>query len=530
MKIMIKKMKASVMPSIASMALVVLFSSSSWAATLDSTLSFSSQDQSMWGTGSAEQFNNTDDPLFFGATWTESGTAGGFIGGTTAVPNPLYGAWFLCDQGDIFNTGVCGSAPPQTFNVDTTTGLQVSANTQGRIGFEMGITVDSGSVDALVNYNTQVIVPEVADITPGQFVSLNTSSALTGDSLSTQFPTMSASLSVVMEVSANFAATGCAAGLCDTASFGTGTLGGTQELISFNEDGQGGIEYFGGSGTLSDILDAAVATGLVDLPTGFPATIDIPAPGTGNLASITAHLPQPNATGGLDATGTMLTAQGQDNLLDFSLDVDNLISLASIGTGGLFGGGEDLGAGFGLSYDLINVQLGPQIDLVQSFEFTPTLYVDLVFSQPVNVTGHGRVTSLTGVEWDALPTMAFDGGITTVTPTFYLGYMMGNQLITDAGELYNELFLDVDGNIRVDLLTATFSTPFGDETIGLGNLIDESFDLFSTPAFYSERFAMAGFDSIVGASFDVQVPEPATLILMGIGLMAIRFVRHRKVS
>src|SRR5690606_11154321 len=104
--------------------------------------------------------------------------------------------------------------------------------------------------------------------------------------------------------------------------------------------------------------------------------------------------------------GTALTATGQDDLLDVSLDVDNLISVATLGTGGLFGGDVNLGGGFGITYDLVNVEMGPQIDLVQSFELTPTLYVDLEFSQPVNVAGHGLVSSLSRIDWSALPAMA----------------------------------------------------------------------------------------------------------------------------
>lgn len=506
---------------IASTILLILVSSASWAAPITQTLTFSSEDQSMWDTGEAFQLDKIDPPEFYGVEWNESTSVGGFVGGVGSVLNPLWILWNICP---IF----CGDAPTKFLTVDTSTGLQVTAATQGKVGFELGLKIDSGSVDALVGYDVQFDVPETADITAGQFISLNAGSTLTGDSLETQFPTLEVSLGVVMEVSAQFGAAGCLLGVCDSTSFDTGVLGGTQELISFNKDGEGGINYFGDSGFLNDALDLLVASGVVDLPTGFPAEIEIPAPGLGNLATITAYLPEPNTSGGLDPTGTMLTSIGQDDLLDISIDVDNLLSIGLIGVGGLFGGSQDLGAGFSVSYDLINVEMGPQIDLVQSFEFTPTLMVDFEFSNPVNVTGFGEVTSVSGLNWDLLPTMAFGGGITSITPTYYLGTTIGGPLMKNAGELFNQLFLDIDGNVKVDLLTATLGTPFGDETIGIGNILDESFDLFSTPALFSRRFAMAGFDPIVGASFNVQVSEPGTLVLFGLGLILLGVARRRQ--
>lgn len=499
-------------------ALLILCSGAVRADQIDTSLEFTSEDQSMWGTGAAFQLDETN---FYGVEWDERATAGGFVGGETQILNPLWVAWNLCPF-------LCPDEPTKFFSVDTTTGLQVSATTQGKIGFELGVTIDSGSVDAVVDYTTQITTPDPGEIASGEFISLNQSSTLTGDSLQSQFPTMEASLSVVMQVSASFAATGCAVGACTGVSFATGTLGGTQELISFNEDGEGGIEYFGGDGILSDIVDAAVATGAIDLPTGFPAEIEIPAPGTGNLATITAYLPEPNTSGGVNAAGTMLTSTGEDDLLDLSIDLDNIISLASIGTGGLFGGGEDLGGGFSLSYDLINVEFGPQLNLVQSFEFTPTLFVDLEFSNLVNVTGYGLVNSLHGIAWDLLPTMAFQGGTTVVTPTFYLGTTIGGQFFENAGALFNQLFLDIDGNIRVDLLQATFGTPFGNLNLGVGNLIDESFDLFTTPALFGSRFAMTGFDPIAGAAFNVVVPAPGTLFLLCSGIILIAAARRRR--
>ena len=168
---------------------------------------------------------------------------------------------------------------------------------------------------------------------------------------------------------------------------------------------------------------------------------------------------------------------------------------------------------------------------MQQFEFTPTLMVDLAFTRPVNVTGVGWVKSLEGVLWDLLPTMAFLGGETLITPTFYLGTMVGAELMKNAAELLNQLLIDIDGNIRVDLLTAAFNTPFGNINLGLGNLINESFDLFTTPALFQNSFAMAGFDPFIGTAFGIfiETPEPGILLMLGSGLMLVFGLPRRRV-
>jgi hypothetical protein len=468
-------------------ALLVLFSSISSGAIVNSNLSFSSQDQSMWGSGGAFQL---DETVFLGKQWNESVTAGGFANISGPVPNPalavwtaenaLYGleltaygiayaayevahaAWWICPflcpsepQPPSVPTSP-GPAPPLTIDVSLGyTGLEATATTTGRVGFELGVKIDSGSVDAVVTYDTTVITPENNTVAVGEFIVLQTNETLTGDDLSSQFPTMSAELSVVLEVSAGFTAEGCILSICDDVGFNTGTIGGTLPIIGLNQGGNFGIEYFGGAEPLNTIL------GVAGLPTGMPAVIEIPAPSVipgvnANIATITAHIPQPNATyDGI--VGDKLTASGQDDLLDVSLDVDTLVSLGitcplSGGCfGGLFGGAVDLGLGFGLSYDLINVEIGPKIDLVQNFELTPTLLVDLQFSRPVMVAGLGEVTSLASEFWENLPAMAFMDGTTDILPTFHLGYFAGGKLFDNAVSLFNELFLDVDGNIKIDI-------------------------------------------------------------------------------
>jgi hypothetical protein len=495
-------------------------STSAFASNVTEDLSFTSQDQSMWGPGSATQF---DYNQFIGPTWSKSVSEGGFVGGDTQITNPAWTAWNLCP----FHCGL--PEPTHYFDVNTTTGVQASATTTGKVGFNLGFTMDSGSLNSLAHYQTQVDLPTT--VSAGQLVSLNTSGGnkMTGGSLNSQFPTLSASLSLDVEVSASFAATGCLTGSCISKSFSTGTIGGVQPLVSFDN---GGITWFGGSGTMYDILNTAANLHGTPLPTGLPATFDIPAPGGfSSLGSVTVNYPQPNVSGTLNSAGTAITGTASGNTLDFSADVDNLIA-TGLGVPGLFGGNVDLGAGFGIDYNLISVNMGPTISLTQTFDLTPTLYVDLAFSQPVDVTGYGMVSQINGLDWNNLPTMAFGNGDTTITPTFYLGTDLGGTFTQNAVDLLNQLALDIGGNINVGLLDATFNTPFGDESLGIGTLLDQSFGLFTTPPVFNKQFALGGFNPILGDSLTISaartVPEPGTLALLVGGFLALVVLRRRR--
>ena len=56
-------------------------------------------------------------------------------------------------------------------------------------------------------------------------------------------------------------------------------------------------------------------------------------------------------------------------------------------------------------YDIINVGMGPTIDLGQEFELDPTLWVTLLFDHQVEILGQ-LVTEFT-LPWDLLPSIKF---------------------------------------------------------------------------------------------------------------------------
>ncbi len=506
---------------------------------------FESDDQSMWGPGEAFQL---DEDYFFGLEWDEStsfGSINNFPGTGGTITNPLYTTWSLalsactglgtprdiCINGAIGIPGI-GDAPSRTISNPISAvpvGAEVTLATDGRVGFEFGVTIDSGSVDAAVGFdNVTATIPDAVEAgANGGLVNLNPTADLTGDDLTSQFPTIVLTSGLVFDIYAGITGEACIGGCIPiNASMNVDP---DLPIVSFNEDGEGGIEWFGGD----PLLEAALGAGGVSLPTGLPAE-NVPL--AGGLAEVDLFLPQPNAS--YDGTdGTSLFASGQDDLINLQLDFDNLVSLAATqgATQNLYGGSLDLGFG-SASWDFVDVDFGPALDLRQEFTLTPTLMVDLAFSRPVDYLGQ-MVDFVGGLEWNALPDFMFGLGETLVTPTFYLGYE-GQRNV--AGFL-NELLLDIDGLLEIDLLTFGISIGkdlgvLGDYTFnrswGLGSLV-EAFDIGQLSLFDLD-FGLGGFSEYQASAFSVRVgeatsvSEPGSLGLLALGLALLVFGANRR--
>lgn len=584
------------------------FSATAAAAPIHYDLSFQTSGQSIWGSGASTQLNQT---TFLGASWDDATNRAGVIVGDndTSLPNPLRGAYDVafaacralgnsssaCINGQTarapvpalgsrpsvrscgtFNVGcqaarvvdltrraaydtafatctlaasatVCrngqsgqlpvvalGTAPPATLDIDTRTGVELVATSDGRVGLELGVQIDSGSVAATVSYQATLDIPDdAAALDRTQAISFNANSALAGvNTLDTIFPTLGLSVDAIMELSGSVGAEACIITQGCTSGGTSFLVDERAPIVSFNQDGEGGILLLGQSP--SDF-------GLPPEADGFPFSLDV-----GGLATVTLHLPQPDASGGLNAATGTLQASGQDDLVDLILDLDNIVA-TSAGLPGLFGSSASFGP-VDLGFDIVNVAMGPTIDLVQNFELDPTLYVSLFFDQAVMVAGE-LVTNITS-PWDLLPDITFLADATSVTPTFFLDAMLSNNTL-----------LDFDLEFFIDLLQVTYDAGvLGSGSFGIGNILSQGVDLFASPAFYSRLFTLGGFNLQIGESFVIDfingasgpsssiamsavnplldlpdtlpsaVPEPSTWAIMFMGLLALLFMRRRPVQ
>jgi PEP-CTERM motif len=420
-----------------------------------------------------------------------------------------------------------GTAPAQYLNVDTRTGVALNGTTDGRVGLELGVQVDSGSVAATVSYQATLDIPDTAT-NADKTISFNPNSQLAGiNTLDTSFANIAVSVDAVMQLSGAVSATGC---IIPAGCYSGGdpfNIDETAPILSFNEDGEGGILLLGQSP--SDF-------GLPAEANGFPLDLDV-----AGLATVTLYLPKPDASGGLDNDTQTLRASGQDDLVDLTLDLDNIVATAA-GLPGLFGSSVDIPVLGTLGFDIINVTMGPRIDLEQDFELDPTLYVSLAFDKAVEVGGQ-LVTELRSA-WDMLPDITFLDDVTTVTPTFFV-----------EADLTNHTLLDFGLGFGIDLLQIYYDFGLlGDGTLGIGNVLDKAVHLFDSPDLYTNLFDLQGFNLQIGDPFvidfqngskgpdssiamsaineivlpaDVTIPEPGTIVLLLIGLCGLYAMRRR---
>ncbi|MPZ41791.1 MAG: PEP-CTERM sorting domain-containing protein [Betaproteobacteria bacterium] len=422
-----------------------------------------------------------------------------------------------------------GTAPPSFLNVDTRTGFALNGTTDGRVGLDLGVKIDSGSVDATVSYQATLDIPDTATLDKATPINFNPNSVFAGTNvLNTSFSNVAVSVDAVMELSGSVAVEGCLIGPGCASASAPFNIDETAPILSFNADGEGGILLLGHTPTVF---------GLPAEANGFPFGLDV-----AGLAEVTLHLPQPNASGDLDAASQTLKATGQDDLVDLTLDVDNIVASAA-GVPGLFGSSFQLPILGSVGFDIINVEMGPAIDLKQEFELDPTLFVSLLFDKAVKV-GDTIVTELVAA-WDSLPSITFLDDVTLVTPTFFV-----------QADLLNRTLLDFDLEFGIDLLQIFYDFgTLGKDSIGIGNVLNTGVDLFESPDLYSNLFDLAGFNLQIGDPFEVNfqsgstgpssrlarsaineivlpagvaaIPEPGTIMLLLGGIFGIHAFRRR---
>ncbi len=528
-------------------------------------LGFESKNQSMWGSGSSFQ---ESESIFLGAQWSnKTASIGGITGSrnetiTPAVPSVEITPRIPRTCVDLFIGEICSPEVPAVYSpyipaitTDTRTGAEIEITSSGKIGLELGYTVDSGSIDSTVNFSALVDIPDV--ILGSGVVDLTTSSVFDSGTINTQSPQVQASINAIMKLSGSIDATACAITLgCSTSSRSLPSANMDQSVISIDPNSIKFLDgILPGDKPLAELPLAKTTFSLSGGATIAPPAVGFkvtahgvtevntlpPTPAiTADLASVKLELPDITTSG--NKSGSSITSEGRDDLLTAHLDIDGVSTFAA--------GLPPVGAKFDLinsggiklqaSLDLSDVDAGPVLGITQDFELIPTLMVDLNFSNAIEILGlSGLHKSWSGL-WSELPSFSLLE-TTTFTPEFWIDAMLKNDFGLDLG---------LTGTMDLMKLGATGSAGgvsllnFG--PLSLNTLLGIDNELFSTDklgiSIYDDMFAFGGFNRIKGQEFTLfvdnlnqgklvsQVDEPTTLILLIFGLLWIFYRRGIKTN
>jgi hypothetical protein len=441
--------------------------------------SFSSQNQSIWGSGDAfiwdfnqfvgPDFNNFNNPI---------------------VVNPR----------NISFGGGYAADPYFQFFADFKAGLELGANVNG------------GSINTNLDYNLSLNAPEVIKI--GESFSINPNAQkLASSSFQTTAANASAYLDAVLETrigaytrivvdrpviasqDLRFGNRGYTNGATNNNPYNILTnIREREEIISINRNQSGVIRYLGGQDLGDgDLLYDQIGSG--DSVNFGPV-------------SLTAGNFNPNVT----ASGSATSLNGDANVtvVTATLDVDQLI----VGSPVL---GQRTSNDWGiidyeLGYDIVDFKANLDVGLMQSFNLAEELSVNLKFSENVLLEGIGETDFYTGL-FGEIPDITLLTDMVDVDTTFLVNVSLQNETdVTFGGSLDLSIFsavakigydIPLDGQGRriasnVDVCAYCRSDPFDLGDINVFNGV----------------FALEGFEEISGGRFTLSaVPVPAAVWL-----------------
>ncbi|MGD1699448.1 Ig-like domain-containing protein [Dapis sp. BLCC M229] len=413
------------------------------------------------------------------------------------------------------------------FDDVTETGAEASVSVDKlKLGFEAGYELNPGSIDSKVTHEPTLGLPDNFVAEAGTLISLAPDSTLKDGSFTSTSPTATAFVDAV------FAAEGSAsakAGFLGATTSGSTKFGIDEQQFNIISVDPNNLELFGDIDELSvrfpilqDKLSVKYVPGSKQWEAKFEQSgVKVFSNISGGavsaeLGNIELTYPQVGIEGKVE--GNTIQGKGSDQILDFNLDFDGLTGLAAdfIVPGAGFAVGALTGLKFKvtdileLSYDLVDVDAGPTVNLVQDFTINPNLNVDLAFDKSVKINGIDT-TSWSG-QWADLPDFSISD-TTVITPSFSTDATLESETAIGLGlELTVEAF---KGKAKVKNPLDGKSLLF-DAQIGPFWELDPPLadpDLLSLPVFQKDNINLGGFKtsegdtSIVGDKIVLTTPD-----------------------
>lgn len=441
--------------------------SAAYAASYTQDLTFETFDQSMWTPGSSLLIKYSN---FWGPSWDIPKIELGEIVGDEC--------WSTCVWGYCWE--ICNPIPE--------TGVEVWAETHGRIGLDFLFQMDSGSVNVNYPVGIELIYPEEAK--PGDVITISSQYTVDPNAyFTTNFPEIQTYLDLVVDIYAGIGGDACVAGACVGGNTAL-DINKAFELLAFNRGEDGEFRFLGDP--------------VADFQFGEPYDFD--------WGDVTVWIPDIDTTGTLDDDNT-LTSEGESDLLQLTADVDKLLTTLAQAAGlpipDLEGDIKEF-----IEYNLLDIHAGPDFDIKQQFSFDPDLMIRLDLG-----TGGVVEFPLGGSTQIVMPSYDLD-----LTPTFSIaGNTFSNDTLLGLGLVASISMLQASVPLLEDLGLPS--------TIGPLYQNDWGFDLFDVSLFWPNNpleFALLGFQDFQTAAFTVKaVPEPDTFMLLGVGLISVIAMKRR---
>jgi hypothetical protein len=370
-----------------------------------------------------------------------------------------------------------------------------------------------------------------------------------GASIKTVAPSFQAGVDGIINLNNSFSVIGCTIGLGCTSSDSSANVNpGQFSIVGLNSANTKPLSAFG-----------------VDVPmVGYGKQLAI----AGGVGVVTPY--KLNDVSGGSVSGSTLSMSYNQTMLTVEADLTKIAqSVLGVGYDLLNSTLVDV-KGASVTGTLLNAKAGVNLGITQSFSFDPDMQVTLVFDQPVSelqqvIVGYSAASECVDVPyWGSIcypvtPTPIYGQGWVNVGNSVTINLNQGKDLeftgavgsllsrtysIVDAADFTSNTLLSIDPKGAVQAGCFTFKLPLG---LGKYNPCLYADDFRTTDlanvSVYSQTFALGGFDS---ASFDFapaarnslnvsppfapnggDVPEPETLLLTTVGLLALAFTRSK---